>query len=60
MFYDATTKSNLVQVPVEEVKELRGARVSRKDVKLAPGSLVQMKGANGGQVFVSPRLSLVD
>ena len=44
------TKRNLVQVPVEEVKELRGARASETDVELAPGGLVQVKGADGGQV----------
>lgn len=46
------TKRNLVQVPVEEVKELRGARASETDVELAPGGLVQVKGADGGQLDV--------
>ncbi|KAG0567020.1 hypothetical protein KC19_7G104500 [Ceratodon purpureus] len=52
VFYDDKTKNNLIQVPVEEVKELRGARVSERDVKLVPGGLVQVKGASGGQLDI--------
>ena len=47
--YDYKT-SSLIQVPVEEVQELRGAQVTELDVKLAPGALVEVQGTNGGQV----------
>lgn len=50
VFFDYKTRNSLVQVPVEEVKELRGARVTELDVELAPGALVEVHGANGGQV----------
>lgn len=41
---------NLIQEPIEEVKTLRGAVVSQRDVKLAPGDVVEVSGAVGGQV----------
>lgn len=43
---------NLIQEPVEEVKELRGARVSQRAVKLVPGSIVEVQGVIGGQLDI--------
>lgn len=50
--YDSKTMRNLIQEPVEELKELRGPRVSQKSVRLAPGSVVEVHGAIGGQLDI--------
>lgn len=53
VFFDNKTRNNLIQWPVEEVEELRGAQVTETDVELAPGALVEVQGANGGQVLIN-------
>nr|PNR48609.1 hypothetical protein PHYPA_013086 [Physcomitrium patens] len=50
--HDTKTMRNLIQEPVEEVKELRGARVSQRAVKLVPGSIVEVQGVIGGQLDI--------
>lgn len=50
--YDSQTMRNLIQEPVEELKELRGARVNHKSVRLEPSSVVEVHGAIGGQLDI--------
>ncbi|KAG0610875.1 hypothetical protein M758_7G098700 [Ceratodon purpureus] len=52
VWFDSKTMSNLIQEPIEEVKTLRGTRVTQKDVKLAPGDVVEVTGAVGGQLDI--------
>jgi hypothetical protein len=48
---DGTTNANIIQIPAEEINNLRGKKVSKKGVQLPPGTLVQVAGAVGDQVF---------
>ncbi len=47
---DSKTGINLIQWPIEEVNALRMGQVSKTDVKLDVGAVVQVEGAVGGQV----------
>jgi hypothetical protein len=47
---DSKTGVNLIQWPIEEVNALRMGQVSKTDVKLDAGAVVQVEGAVGGQV----------
>jgi hypothetical protein len=47
---DSKTGINLIQWPIEEVNALRMGQVSKTDVKLDAGAVVQVEGAAGGQV----------
>ncbi len=47
---DSKLGDNLIQVPVEEVKSLRGNKVSKTKVKLEAASIVKIEGSSGGQV----------
>lgn len=50
MWLDNKLGDNLLQAPIEEVKSLRGDRVSKTDVELETGSILKIDGASGGQV----------
>jgi hypothetical protein len=47
---DSRTGVNLIQWPIEEVNALRGAKLSKTDVKLEAGAVVEVEHASGGQV----------
>lgn len=53
VWLDSKIGDNLLQAPVEEVKTLRGNKVSKTDLELEPGSLVKIEGSSGGQVKCS-------
>ncbi len=48
---DGTTNANIIQIPAEEINNLRGEKVSKNGVQLPPGTLVQVAGAVGDQVL---------
>lgn len=50
MWLDSNLGDNLLQAPIEEVKSLRGDKVSRTDVELETGSISKIDGSSGGQV----------
>jgi hypothetical protein len=52
MWLDSKLGDNLIQAPIEELKSLRGAKVSKAGVELEAGSIVKMEGSSGGQVRV--------
>ncbi|KAH9536138.1 hypothetical protein CY35_17G091200 [Sphagnum magellanicum] len=61
---DSKTGINLIQWPIEEVNALRMGQVSKTDVKLDAGAVVQVEGAAGGQldvevVFEYPNISAI-
>jgi beta-fructofuranosidase len=47
---DSRTGVNLIQWPIEEVNALRGSKLSKTDVKLEAGAVVEVEHASGGQV----------
>jgi beta-fructofuranosidase len=47
-----TGGANLLQWPIEEIDSLRGCKISRTDVKLDAGAIVEIKGAAGDQLDV--------
>lgn len=49
---DHATGRNIIQEPIEELKQLRGDKVTVSDVDLAPGDVVEVKGARGEQVLL--------
>ncbi|CAM6009030.1 unnamed protein product [Sphagnum balticum] len=64
VWYDNYTNANIIQLPVDEINELRGSKLSKKAVHLAPGSIVLVEGAIGDQldieiVFDYPNVSKV-
>lgn len=48
--FDSATGRNIIQEPIEEVKTLRGEKVTQSNVQLAPGDVVEVSGALGEQV----------
>jgi hypothetical protein len=52
VWYDNYTNANIIQLPVDEINELRGSKLSKKAVHLAPGSIVPVEGAIGDQVII--------
>ena len=50
MWLDSELGDNLIQAPIEELKSLRGTKVSKIEVELEPGSMVKIEGSSGGQV----------
>jgi sucrose-6-phosphate hydrolase SacC (GH32 family) len=49
---DSATKSSIITLPVDEVKSLRHNKVSKKEIQLAPGTVVQVDGAIGDQLDI--------
>jgi beta-fructofuranosidase len=49
---DHATGRNIIQEPIEELKQLRGEKVTVTDVNLAPGDVVEVKGARGEQLDI--------
>lgn len=52
VWLDGTTNANIIQIPAEEINNLRGKKVSKKGVQLPPGTLVQVAGAVGDQLDI--------
>ncbi|CAM6007311.1 unnamed protein product [Sphagnum balticum] len=64
VWYDNYTNANIIQLPVDEINELRGSKLSKKAIYLAPGSIVPVEGAIGDHldieiVFDYPNVSKV-
>lgn len=51
VWLDSSTKSSIITLPVDEVKSLRHNKVSKKEIQLAPGTVVQVDGVIGDQVI---------
>ncbi|KAH9532598.1 hypothetical protein CY35_18G006600 [Sphagnum magellanicum] len=52
VWLDSATKSSIITLPVDEVKSLRHNKVSKKEIQLAPGTVVQVDGAIGDQLDI--------
>lgn len=50
VWLDSKLGDNLIQAPIEELKSLRGTKVSKTEVELEAGSVVKIEGSSGGQV----------
>ncbi|CAK9261198.1 unnamed protein product [Sphagnum jensenii] len=64
VWYDNYTNANIIQLPVDEINQLRGSKVSKKNVHLAPRAIVAFEEAVGDQldievVFDYPNVSKV-
>lgn len=62
VWLDSKLGDNLIQAPIEELKPLRGTKVSKTEVELEAGSVVKIEGSSGGQLdvevtFEYPKLS---
>ncbi len=53
MWYDNYTNANIIQLPVDEINQLRGSKVSKKNVRLAPRAIVAFEEAVGDQVILN-------
>ncbi len=53
MWYDNYTNANIIQLPVDEINQLRGSKVSKKNVHLAPRAVVAFEEAVGDQVILN-------
>ncbi len=53
MWYDNYTNANIIQLPVDEINQLRGSKVSKKNVHLAPRAIVAFEEAVGDQVILN-------
>jgi beta-fructofuranosidase len=64
VWYDNDTGINVIQLPIDEINQLRGSKLTKKAVHLPPGSVVPVEGAIGDQldievVFEYPNVSIV-
>jgi beta-fructofuranosidase len=64
VWYDNDTGINVIQLPIDEIDQLRGSKLTKKAVHLPPGSVVPVEGAIGDQldievVFEYPNVSIV-
>jgi hypothetical protein len=53
VWYDNYTNANIIQLPVDEINQLRGSKVSKKNVRLAPRAIVAFEEAVGDQVILN-------
>lgn len=53
MWYDNYTNANIIQLPVDEINQLRGSKVSKTNVHLAPRAIVAFEEAVGDQVILN-------
>jgi hypothetical protein len=51
VWYDNYTNANIIQLPVDEINQLRGSKVSKENVHLAPRTIVAFEEAVGDQVI---------
>lgn len=58
IWLDPLATTNLVQWPIEEVDALRHNEVTKKDVVLEKGSVVELTGANGAQLDIEVHFAL--
>lgn len=52
VWYDNDTGINVIQLPIDEINQLRGSKLTKKAVHLPPGSVVPVEGAIGDQVIL--------
>ncbi len=52
VWYDNDTGINVIQLPIDEIDQLRGSKLTKKAVHLPPGSVVPVEGAIGDQVIL--------
>lgn len=50
VWLDSKLEDNLIQAPIEELKSLRGVKVSKTKVQLEAGSVLKIEDSSGGQV----------
>ncbi|KAG0560441.1 hypothetical protein KC19_10G180200 [Ceratodon purpureus] len=52
VWLDSELGDNLIQAPIEELKSLRGVKVSKAEVELEAGSILRIEGSYGGQLDI--------
>lgn len=51
VWFDAKTKANIIQWPVEEINDLRSDNLKLENVVLSPGSVIEINPPESSQVM---------
>ncbi|KAG0604490.1 hypothetical protein M758_10G175800 [Ceratodon purpureus] len=60
VWLDSKLGDNLIQAPIEELKSLRGTKISKTEVKLEADSVIKIEGASGGQLDIEATFEYPD